>query len=131
MDYDDREAQDPASLSFPVGLVLLLTFFFCMCCFFSCCLHWDKLRSFLGCPDHRHPPPIPPENAASSPPDKILPLHTNQSQSLPVVMPGDEFPRFIAMACPPCAAAVAAAPFVDVLVQKPPQSTPDSSGALS
>ncbi|XP_023536259.1 uncharacterized protein At5g65660-like [Cucurbita pepo subsp. pepo] len=124
MEYDDREAQDSASLSFPVGLVLLLTFLFCMCCFFSCCLHWEKLRSILGCPDHadhRHPS-IPPETPAFSPPDKFSPIHTiwkeNRPASLTVLMPGDEVPRFIAMACPPCVAA----PLVEIVIQKPSQS---------
>ncbi|KAA0038642.1 hypothetical protein IC582_007018 [Cucumis melo] len=133
MEYDNREAQDPASLSFPVGLVLLLTFLFCMCCFFCCCLHWEKLRSFLGCPDHlhHHHPPIPPPHspAALSPPDKFSPIHTiwkeNRPQSVSVLMPGDEVPRFIALACPPCATAAAA--LVEIVVQKPSQSISDSS----
>lgn len=160
MEYDNREAQDPASLSFPVGLVLLLTFLFCMCCFFCCCLHWEKLRSFLGCPDHlhHHHPPIPqPQSPA---PDKVSPIHSvrpflhffiilntiiqfvflyirltnlsffvyyslnnqkiwkeNRPQSVSVLMPGDEVPRFIAMACPA---------LVEIVVQKPSQSISDN-----
>ncbi|CAK9325530.1 unnamed protein product [Citrullus colocynthis] len=103
MEYDNREGlgQDPASLSFP-------------------------LRSFLGCPDHlhhHHHPPIPPQTA-----HKISPIHTkiwkeNRPQSLSVLMPGDEVPRFIAMACPPCTAAA----LVEIVVQKPSQSLPNSS----
>ncbi|XP_022981074.1 uncharacterized protein At5g65660-like isoform X1 [Cucurbita maxima] len=127
MEYDYGEAQDPVPLSLPVGLVLLFTFLLCMCCFFSCCLHWEKLRSLIG---HRYPPLLP-VNTAFSPPDKISPVHTKiwketPAQSLSVLMPGDEVPRFIAMACPPCAAAL-----VVVEEQKPSRSIPDSSGALS
>ncbi|XP_022940472.1 uncharacterized protein At5g65660-like isoform X3 [Cucurbita moschata] len=110
MEYDYGEAQDPVPLSLPVGLVLLFTFLLCMCCFYYCCLHWEKLRSLLG---HRYPP-LPPT------------WKENPAQSLSVLMPGDEVPRFIAMACPPCAAAL-----VEVEEQKPLRCIPDSSGALS
>uniref|UniRef100_A0A0A0LE40 Uncharacterized protein n=1 Tax=Cucumis sativus TaxID=3659 RepID=A0A0A0LE40_CUCSA len=92
-----------------------------MCCFFCCCLHWEKLRSFLGCPDHlhHHHPPIPqPQSPA---PDKVSPIHSiwkeNRPQSVSVLMPGDEVPRFIAMACPA---------LVEIVVQKPSQSISDN-----
>jgi len=44
---DDPGASSRPSIGFPLGLALLLLMLFCMSAFFSCCLHWDKLRSLL------------------------------------------------------------------------------------
>ncbi|KAJ7958874.1 hydroxyproline-rich glycoprotein family protein [Quillaja saponaria] len=105
MEIDQETASPRASLSFPLGLALLLALLLGMSAFFCCCLHWDKIRSLLGIqlsgefsqPDGDH-------NHITASPHKTLPplmtMKQNQVQSLPVLMPGDEVPKFIAMACP-------------------------------
>ncbi|XP_062164519.1 uncharacterized protein At5g65660-like [Alnus glutinosa] len=93
---DDPGASSRPSIGFPLGLALLLLMLFSMSAFFSCCLHWDKLRSLL----HSSPD----ENADIEADIKPLPpLKTPkqaESHSLTVLMPGDQVPKFIAMACP-------------------------------
>jgi hypothetical protein len=43
----DDESSSRPSIGFPLGLALLLMMLIFMSAFFSCCLHWDKLRSLL------------------------------------------------------------------------------------
>ncbi|KAE8651406.1 hypothetical protein Csa_023528, partial [Cucumis sativus] len=68
--------------------------------------------------------PPPPSSHSPAPipaPDKVSPIHSiwkeNRPQSVSVLMPGDEVPRFIAMACPA---------LVEIVVQKPSQSISDN-----
>ncbi|KAI5597969.1 hypothetical protein POPTR_002G108100v4 [Populus trichocarpa] len=90
------------SLGFPVGLVLLLFMLFIMSGLFSCCLHWEKVLSLLGVSSEDNHSHI--EEDVEHLPQKSSPPHVklkrNQGQSLPVLMPGDQVPKFIAMACP-------------------------------
>ncbi|VFQ75381.1 unnamed protein product [Cuscuta campestris] len=81
------------SLGFPLGTALLLIVVFTLSGVFSCCYHWDKLRSLRrrSFPDDGPHKPTP-----DSQPD----LKVNRSQTLPVVMPGDEVPKFLALPCP-------------------------------
>ncbi|KAF3447446.1 hypothetical protein FNV43_RR12632 [Rhamnella rubrinervis] len=90
------------ALAFPVGLALLVVVLFSMSAFFLCCLHWDKILSLLKLSaqnntdfhnDFAHNSPQKPA------PSAIMPKQ-NQRQSIPVVMPGDDMPKFIAMPCP-------------------------------
>ncbi|KAJ9674099.1 hypothetical protein PVL29_023569 [Vitis rotundifolia] len=88
-------------IGFPVGLALLLILLLCMSALMSFCFHWDKFRCL------RHSTGDHTSNTQSriphSPP-KSVPPHMkwkqNQSPSLPVLMPGDEAPKFIAIPCP-------------------------------
>ncbi|KAK4276929.1 hypothetical protein QN277_015018 [Acacia crassicarpa] len=98
------------TIGFPLGLALLFILFFFICCFFCCCLHWDKILSLL----HSHglliytrqnhsqsqssSPDLP--SSVQKPVFPHVVMKHNEVQSLPVLMPGDEIPRFIAMACP-------------------------------
>ncbi|XP_008785322.1 uncharacterized protein At5g65660 isoform X2 [Phoenix dactylifera] len=115
---DAGEVTPPAHLStrptlgFPLGTALLLVVIFCLSGVFSCCYHWDKLRSLRRrhgrtsnpvqpADDHHH------QHAPSSmpsPPAKLLSKLQNYKQekdeSLPVIMPGDRIPRFMAWPCP-------------------------------
>ncbi|WCJ35650.1 hydroxyproline-rich glycoprotein family protein [Euphorbia peplus] len=106
----EEESSRP-SVGFPLGLALLLILLLSMCCFFTCCIHWNKLRSLFGLStdhdhDHHHDhlhhqhqddslfhphKPQPPQQEGKK----------KEAESLPVVMPGDQFPKFIAVACPP------------------------------
>ncbi|KAF6176407.1 hypothetical protein GIB67_010855 [Kingdonia uniflora] len=89
------------SLGFPLGTGLLLLVIFSLSGFFSCCYHWDKIRSlrrsFWGDIDHDDADGIEaPVKPASTYPD----LKQNGNESLPVIMPGDRIAKFIALPCP-------------------------------
>ncbi|OAY35679.1 uncharacterized protein At5g65660 [Manihot esculenta] len=88
------------SLGFPLGTALLLIIIFTLSGIFSCCYHWDKLRSLRRSFSDE---PEPQDDIEASP-SKSAPHQTglkqNQSQSLPVLMPGDQIPKFIALPCP-------------------------------
>ncbi|KAK7317790.1 hypothetical protein RJT34_02319 [Clitoria ternatea] len=77
------------SLGFPLGTALLLIFIFTLSGILSCCYHWDRLRSLR----HHHPSPTKSKLQSTE-------MRQNWGQSLPVLMPGDEVPKFIAMPCP-------------------------------
>ncbi|KAI3900716.1 hypothetical protein MKW92_003350 [Papaver armeniacum] len=106
-----------ASLGFPLGTALLLILIFSISGFFSCCYHWDKLRFLRRRPaaDHHHHQGE--ENAdleagdtnnhnlvvqsPSSKPSQTYPYgNQNTNGSMPVIMPGDNIAKFIAMPCP-------------------------------
>ncbi|XP_044475702.1 uncharacterized protein At5g65660-like [Mangifera indica] len=89
-------------IGFPLGLALLLFMLLSMSGIFTCCLHWDKLRSLVRAFRVRD------DNAGDTsldhlPSQKSSPLvisKQKQAQSLLVSMPGDEIPKFVALACP-------------------------------
>ncbi|XP_028777695.1 uncharacterized protein At5g65660-like [Neltuma alba] len=104
MEIDDTSSAR-VSIGFPLGLALLFTLFFFICCFFCCCLHWDKIQALLRSygliytTHHSHSSPdLPSSHHKPAPP--LVVMKQSEVQSLPVLMPGDEVPRFIAMACP-------------------------------
>ncbi|CAN1132835.1 Uncharacterized protein At5g65660 [Linum perenne] len=91
------------SLGFPLGTALLLIVIFSLSGIFSCCYHWDKLRSLRRrnsfsddnqSQDDIESPPFKPKLPSSSDVKK------KQRESLTVVMPGDQIPKFIALPCP-------------------------------
>ncbi|XP_012068086.1 uncharacterized protein At5g65660 [Jatropha curcas] len=100
----ESEESSRPSIEFPLGLALLLVLLFFMSVFFTCCVHWDKLRSLLkpsrGEEDNSHV-----QEDIEHLPYKSSPLHQESKQNqvqntVPVLMPGDQVPKFIAMACP-------------------------------
>uniref|UniRef100_A0A7N0TIG7 Hydroxyproline-rich glycoprotein family protein n=1 Tax=Kalanchoe fedtschenkoi TaxID=63787 RepID=A0A7N0TIG7_KALFE len=100
------------SLGFPLGTALLLLVIFSLSGIFSCCYHWDKLRSIRHRRDtYNH------DDLESSKPSN------NDSkgsvQSLPVLMPGDDVPRFIALPCPCEPPRLSDNKLLTVQVQKP------------
>ncbi|GLT46875.1 hypothetical protein SLA2020_206040 [Shorea laevis] len=90
------------SLGFPLGTALLLIIIFSLSGIFSCCYHWDKLRSLrqsfsedvADLDGDIEASPVSKSNSSLSESKKI------QGQSLPVLMPGDQIPKFIALPCP-------------------------------
>ncbi|KAL4352824.1 hypothetical protein GQ457_06G035090 [Hibiscus cannabinus] len=86
------------SLGFPLGTALLLIIIFSLSGIFSCCYHWDKLRSLRG--SFADDADADVEASPSKPKPNETDVKKNQSQSLPVLMPGDEIPKFIALPCP-------------------------------
>ncbi|KAI3722723.1 hypothetical protein L2E82_33774 [Cichorium intybus] len=85
------------TIGFPLGTALLLIVVFTLSGIFSCCYHWDKLRHLRG--DFSDADPDSDDNQS-----KAKPSYSEKKQdvdrSLPVIMAGDQFARFIAMPCP-------------------------------
>ncbi|XP_054799010.1 uncharacterized protein At5g65660-like isoform X2 [Prosopis cineraria] len=107
MEVEDTSSSARVSIGFPLGLALLFALFFFICCFFCCFLHWDKILALLRShglvhttDPHSHSQS--PDSPSSHPQKPALfpAMKQNEVQSLPVLMPGDEVPKFIAMACP-------------------------------
>ncbi|KAL5100003.1 hypothetical protein RYX36_004330 [Vicia faba] len=87
------------SLGFPLGTALLLIIIFSLSGIFSCFYHWEKFRSLHqslsdleAAQAHAH--------TQSQPSKPISQSMEKKGQSLTVLMPGDEVPKFIAMPCP-------------------------------
>ncbi|PON59642.1 hydroxyproline-rich glycoprotein family protein [Parasponia andersonii] len=116
------------SISFPLGIAFLVIMLLCITAFFLCCLYWDRLRSLqLSNSDPQHDAADTSQtDFAHSPPQKPLrppPMakQKDQAQStVPVLMPGDEVPKFIAIARP-CEPPVMLVEKITVVVHKPPQ----------
>ncbi|XVF61455.1 hypothetical protein PTKIN_Ptkin08bG0130600 [Pterospermum kingtungense] len=106
------------SLGFPLGTALLLIIIFTLSGIFSCCYHWDKLRSLRRSFAHGTDLDADIEASPSKSKPEYMDLKKNQSQSLPVLMPGDEIPKFIALPCP---CEPPRRHKVDVKVKKPPK----------
>ncbi|VAI40471.1 unnamed protein product [Triticum turgidum subsp. durum] len=93
------------TLGFPLGTALLLLVIFSLSGIFSCCYHWDRLRSLLW---SRHPGMLQegPHTIISigSAPSKAASEHKSKKAGkecgLPVIMPGDDIPKFYARPCP-------------------------------
>ncbi|PON48672.1 hydroxyproline-rich glycoprotein family protein [Parasponia andersonii] len=90
------------SLGFPLGTALLLIIIFSLSGIFSCCYHWDKLRSLRrSFSTDGSDPDADLEHGPTKPNSSNSDLKGNsQWQSLPVLMPGDKVPKFIALPCP-------------------------------
>ncbi|CAN0921905.1 Uncharacterized protein At5g65660 [Linum grandiflorum] len=102
----------------PLGLALLLVTLLAMCGVFICCLYWDRIPIFAQPPHDLHYPPTHNIKPSSH--------HLNKVESLPVMMPGDQVPSFIAMSCPcnkPPPPPAAALEIIVQLPDKPPVFT--------
>ncbi|OMO50843.1 hypothetical protein CCACVL1_30211 [Corchorus capsularis] len=94
------------SISFPLGFALLLILLICISLVLVCYVKWHKLRAlFLQSPyedendddslsETSHSPALEAASPVMKAKQKV------GGESLPVLMPGDRVPRFIAMACP-------------------------------
>ncbi|KAG4954885.1 uncharacterized protein At5g65660-like [Glycine soja] len=105
------ELQDTAasrvSIGFPLGSALLFVCLIFICGFFCCCLHWTKLQSFLQShgiinTQSLAQTQIQAELASSyqKPAFPVVMMKQNYAKTIPVLMPGDDIPKFIATACP-------------------------------
>ncbi|EOY15559.1 hypothetical protein QUC31_000598 [Theobroma cacao] len=118
---ENEESSSRPSIGFPLGLALLLILLLCISGFLICYLKWHKLRALILRSseddnddiqsDINHSPAV----QAASP--VLKPKPSTGGQSLAVLMPGDQVPRFIAMASP-CAPAMMEK--ITITVQKPP-----------
>ncbi|KAJ7943805.1 hydroxyproline-rich glycoprotein family protein [Quillaja saponaria] len=88
------------SLGFPLGTALLLIVIFSLSGIFSCCYHWDKIRSLRQSFSDDPDPEADIQGSPSKSKLNYTDLKQKQSQSLPVLMPGDKVPKFIALPCP-------------------------------
>ncbi|CAJ1940343.1 unnamed protein product [Sphenostylis stenocarpa] len=84
------------SLGFPLGTALLLILIFTLSGVLSCCYHWDRLRS-LRRSFSRSDPQMHSDSTKSK---HSMEFRPNRGQSVPVLMPGDDVPKFLAMPCP-------------------------------
>ncbi|XWS24020.1 hypothetical protein CRYUN_Cryun28dG0065500 [Craigia yunnanensis] len=126
MENEESSSSRP-SIGFPLGLAILLILLFFMSGFLICYLNWHKLRALiLQSFDHPdeiddfqsdidHSPAVQASSPVMKPRQKIV------GQSLPVLMPGDQVPRFIAIACPCEPARIEK---ITITVQKPPADLP-------
>ncbi|XVE95136.1 hypothetical protein REPUB_Repub02eG0070400 [Reevesia pubescens] len=124
MENGESSSSCRPSIGFPLGLAILLILLFCISGVLICYLNWHKIRDLIlqsSDQDHDdnddirsdtdHSPAVQAESPVMKPKQKII------GQSLPVWMPGDQVPRFIAMACP-CEPATIEK--IKITVQKPP-----------
>ncbi|KAG2293648.1 hypothetical protein Bca4012_036140 [Brassica carinata] len=113
------------SLGFPLGTALLLIIIFSLSGIFSCCYHWDKhrslRRSLANASGHPTATSADIESSPFKPRHPFPELKKNQNLSVPVLMPGDNTPKFIALPCP-CAPPRGEKLTIDV--QSPPHSPP-------
>ncbi|KAK4346721.1 hypothetical protein RND71_033060 [Anisodus tanguticus] len=89
------------SLGFPLGTALLLLIIFSLSGIFSCCYHWDKVRSLRR--SFSEGTDLEAGGDPSYLKSKRAYMHWKQNQvsDMPaVLMPGDEVPKFIALPCP-------------------------------
>ncbi|XP_073158205.1 uncharacterized protein At5g65660-like [Henckelia pumila] len=84
------------SIGFPLGTALVLLVIFSLSGIFSCCYHWDKLRRSFSI---SHGAAVDPHDAGPSKPTPSPSMDVND-QSMPVIMAGDNIPKFIALPCP-------------------------------
>ncbi|KAE9596951.1 hypothetical protein Lal_00007390 [Lupinus albus] len=105
------------SLGFPLGTSLLLIIIFTLSGIFSCCYHRDKFRSLQTSLIQSNSTPTPTPTHHSSSPNSNTELKQNKGQSMPVLMPGDDVPKFIATPCP-CQPSLPER--IIVTVEKPP-----------
>ncbi|XP_051117630.1 uncharacterized protein At5g65660-like [Andrographis paniculata] len=80
----DMAAGSRPMLGFHLGIALLLVSIFTLTGIFSCCYHWDRIRRSLS------------QRAA----EDHAKLTDRKEETLPVIMPGDDVPKFIALTCP-------------------------------
>ncbi|KAI4330724.1 hypothetical protein MLD38_028983 [Melastoma candidum] len=93
------------SLGFPLGTALLLLVLFSLSGIFSCCYHWDKVRSLRlsSSPDdddYHDPADVEQQSPSSKSAPPSLDMKPCKGQSLTVLMPGDELPKFMALPSP-------------------------------
>ncbi|KAG4194008.1 hypothetical protein F383_22761 [Gossypium arboreum] len=103
MENEESSSSRPA-IGFPLGLALLLILLFCISAVLICYLNWQKLRVLILRSsdqdqddiesDIGRSPELEVSSTVMKPKGKIV------GQSMPVLMPGDKVPRFIAMASP-------------------------------
>ncbi|KAH9300831.1 hypothetical protein KI387_012414 [Taxus chinensis] len=97
-----------SSLGFPLGTALVILIVLGISALFSCCYHWERIRSFPSRTNSSSSfPEIPMQDNLQLQVDAVSPsssknpdIEQNQSRSLPVLMPGDEMPKFIAWPAP-------------------------------
>ncbi|XP_059287170.1 uncharacterized protein At5g65660-like isoform X2 [Lycium ferocissimum] len=87
------------NLSFPLGLALLVLVLVCMIGIFSCCYHWDKLRSFLCYSTSAHDDQSSSDGSNVSASSKSI-QEQKIGESLTILMPGDDIPKFVALLAP-------------------------------
>ncbi|KAA3476593.1 Hydroxyproline-rich glycoprotein family protein [Gossypium australe] len=105
MENEESSSSRPA-IGFPLGLALLLILLFCISAVLLCYLYWQKLRALILRSSDQDQNDIESDIGSFTGPRSFVPCHGTKpkgkivGQSMPVLMPGDKVPRFIAMASP-------------------------------
>ncbi|KAK2430101.1 hypothetical protein P8452_43561 [Trifolium repens] len=102
------ELQDTAAskitIGLPLGLALLFACLLFICVLFCCLLHWNKLKLLSPYSSEVISSQAQTQADLMSSPQKpafpFVMMKQSYAESLSVLMPGDEIPKFIAMACP-------------------------------
>ncbi|KAK8642607.1 hypothetical protein V6N13_011944 [Hibiscus sabdariffa] len=124
-----NEESSPSSrpiIGYPLGVALLLILLFCISAFLIGCVNWHKLQALILRYSSDHDRNDNTRSGIDHSPDVRPAFLVKAGQSLPVLMPGDELPRFLAMACP-CEPATIEK--IKITVPKPPL-LPVSIGSL-
>ncbi|KAK6773159.1 hypothetical protein RDI58_028397 [Solanum bulbocastanum] len=100
LDNNSSSSSRP-TIDFPLGVALLVLVLVCITGLFACCYHWDKLRSLLCYEDDQSSSD---DDSTFSPNPKSIQVkeHKNCSESLTILMPGDDVPKFLALPTPRC-----------------------------
>ncbi|GLJ07459.1 hypothetical protein SUGI_0067550 [Cryptomeria japonica] len=117
-DRRDVSTTGKPPMGFPFGTAVILFLVLGISALFSCCYHWEKIRNMHHRRHYRSggggdgggnsslrptsrssfmPPATAPPNWSS--PSKNTQIHQSR-RSLPVMMPGDDVPKFLAMPSP-------------------------------
>ncbi|MCD7445789.1 hypothetical protein HAX54_000027 [Datura stramonium] len=96
------------TISFPVGLALLVLVLVCIIGLFSCCYHWNKLRTLLcysttSAAHHDYDDDdqsLSDYSTVSANSKSIQVKEQKNGESLTILMPGDDFPKFVALHTP-------------------------------
>ncbi|OIT31114.1 PREDICTED: uncharacterized protein At5g65660-like [Nicotiana attenuata] len=86
------------TIAFPLGLALLVLVLVCITGIFACCYHWNKLRSLLcSSASATH---LDDQSSDGSVFKIIQAQKQKNGESLTILMPGDEVPKFVALPTP-------------------------------
>nr|XP_016449220.1 PREDICTED: uncharacterized protein At5g65660-like [Nicotiana tabacum] len=90
------------TIAFPLGLALLVLVLVCIIGSFACCYHWNKLRSLLcSSASATHLDDQSSDDSAHVSAFKIIQAQKQKNgESLTILMPGDEVPKFVALPTP-------------------------------
>ncbi|KAK6128554.1 hypothetical protein DH2020_037698 [Rehmannia glutinosa] len=106
-------------LGFPLRTAFLLLVIFTLSGVISCCYHWDNLRRSFSL--HAAEDDGGDLAGPSNPKNSHMDMKQKLNQSLPVIMAGDNVPKFMALPCP-CEPPRQGEIIVEV--QKPPPKPP-------
>ncbi|KAM3325431.1 hypothetical protein P3S67_000556 [Capsicum chacoense] len=103
--FSSSSSSSRPSIAFPLGLALLVLVLVCLSGLFCCCYHWNKLRSLLcystSAHDDDDQSSLDDQSTVSANYSKsIQVMEQKKNESLTILMPGDDVPKFVALPTP-------------------------------